>query len=608
MKACNRSAVRVSAWCLWALVAACFATVAQAQSEAPAGAAAATTQPAAAMAPTGRPTKSLTAEELPDPQSFKAGYKPGDDGKAIVVEWARPVKENSQVQYVLEMARTPEDLALDNPELRKEKVREKIILPMLPDKGDKYQTEIVPAGPQFFPLPEFDIVPAIKAALDEKVLTPQEAAKAMKIKAFIDRQEGNTVSAAEPAAATAPASMTATTSSQPASAAKPEELSDEDGQWYGKVRTYLENRAKLRDFATPQKNWITPDQMNRALAALSSEFRDEKTPQAKDEITWLGYLMGYLKKKEDDQTKEKERAINGSTWYFRLAAARDGQRTYVSGGGQPIVLSAHGQVSIFMIGKLNNLVFSLIFCGIVFAFIQIAKRRPNLFIRKIAGLEAMDEAIGRSTEMNKPVFFVHGLGDMSDVATISSVNILGRVATKTAEYDSRVKVMNIDPIVTAVSQEVVQQSYRQAGRPDAFNPDDVTYVASDQFSYVAAVSGRMVREQPGAIFLLGSFMAESLLLAETGASTGAIQVAGTDQFTQLPFFITTCDYTLIGEELYAASAYLSREPRLLGSLRGQDVGKAFLMITIILCCIALTVGLATGHHMDWLREIFKAMD
>ena len=83
----------------------------------------------------------------------------------------------------------------------------------------------------------------------------------------------------------------------------------------------------------------------------------------------------------------------------------------------------------------------------------------------------------------------------------------------------------------------------------------------------------MLREKPAAIFLQGTFYAESLILAETGNSVGAIQIAGTDSEHQLPFFIAACDYTLIGEELYAASAYLSREPMLLGSLRGQDWGQ-----------------------------------
>ncbi len=91
----------------------------------------------------------------------------------------------------------------------------------------------------------------------------------------------------------------------------------------------------------------------------------------------------------------------------------------------------------------------------------------------------------------------------------------------------------------------------------------------------------MVREKPGANLLLGMFYAESLVLAETGSSVGAIQIAGTDAVAQLPFFVTACDYTIIGEELYAASAYIGREPTLLGSLKGQDVFKAICIVLIV---------------------------
>ena len=96
---------------------------------------------------------------------------------------------------------------------------------------------------------------------------------------------------------------------------------------------------------------------------------------------------------------------------------------------------------------------------------------------------------------------------------------------------------------------------------------------------------------------MGYFYAESLLLTETGATTGAIQIAGTDSYTQLPFFITTCDYTLMGEELYAASAYLAREPKLLGSLKGQDTGKAILLFVIILGTILASLGTPIMTHL-----------
>ncbi|HBC45494.1 MAG TPA: hypothetical protein DCZ43_00460, partial [candidate division Zixibacteria bacterium] len=76
--------------------------------------------------------------------------------------------------------------------------------------------------------------------------------------------------------------------------------------------------------------------------------------------------------------------------------------------------------------------------------------------------------------------------------------------------------------------------------------------------------------------------------AETGNIAASIQIAGTDQIAQLPFFVAATDYTLIGEELYAASAYLSQEPVQLGSLKAQDYTKAVLMVIIILGAIAIT--------------------
>jgi hypothetical protein len=105
------------------------------------------------------------------------------------------------------------------------------------------------------------------------------------------------------------------------------------------------------------------------------------------------------------------------------------------------------------------------------------------------------------------------------------------------------------------------------------------------------VDGLFVREKPAAIFFQGQFYAESLILAETGNSVGAIQIAGTGQPAQLPFFVAACDYTLIGEELFAASAYLSRDPKLLGSLKGQDVGKFIFLFFILVGSILLAFGI-----------------
>ena len=103
--------------------------------------------------------------------------------------------------------------------------------------------------------------------------------------------------------------------------------------------------------------------------------------------------------------------------------------------------------------------------------------------------------------------------------------------------------------------------------------------------------------------MLGAFFAESLILAETGNSVGAIQIAGTARPAQLPFFIAACDFTLIGEELFAASAYLSGEPKQLGSLKGQDVGKAIAMLFIVLGVLAATV--TTAWNVPIMQDLLN---
>lgn len=247
----------------------------------------------------------------------------------------------------------------------------------------------------------------------------------------------------------------------------------------------------------------------------------------------------------------------------------------------------------FNMSRLNVLIAALIFSALVLYFIYTAKKGKTLFLRRIAGLDHVEEAIGRATEMGKPILYISGLSTADDISTIAAMTILGRVATKAAQYDTPLIVPCYDPIVMMVEQEIVKESYTEAGRPDAFKEDSIFFVTNSQFGYVAAVDGIMMREKPATNFYMGYYFAEALILAETGAATGAIQIAGTDATTQLPFFITSCDYCLMGEELYAAGAYLGREPKLLGSIKGQDWSKfiaaLFILVGTLLAAAGITV-------------------
>jgi hypothetical protein len=242
--------------------------------------------------------------------------------------------------------------------------------------------------------------------------------------------------------------------------------------------------------------------------------------------------------------------------------------------------------------KLATLI-ATILMGIIVVLAFYQARRKDLYIRPIAGLEELDNAVGRATEMGRPVLFVPGWGTLGDPCTISAMMILNRIAKKTAEYDTRLIAPQVDYLVLPLAQEMVKSAYDEVGRPDAYNQDDIFFVSDVQFAFSAAVNGIIVREKVATVFYMGYFFAEALLMTETGNQAGAIQIAGTDAITQIPFFITTCDYTLIGEEFYAASAYLSRNVELVAMLKSEDYFKIILIILAIVGVVISTLGINT---------------
>ncbi len=287
---------------------------------------------------------------------------------------------------------------------------------------------------------------------------------------------------------------------------------------------------------------------------------------------------------------------DGTAYYYRVRSVGLGEGDWRSSGVAGPIQST-GQW--FDTKKTPTLIMTFIFCMAVIALIAAARRGKIFYVRPIPGLSAVDEAIGRATEMGKPILFVPGIGGSSEVATLAAFTLLGRVAKKTAEYQTQVLVPCYDPIVMTISQEIVKSSYLDAGRPELYREQDVYFVTQDQFGYTAAVAGIMLREHPATNFYIGKFYAESLVLAETGNLAGSIQIAGTDEITQIPFFVAACDYTLIGEELYASSAYLSQEPPLLGTLKAQDYGKA--ISAFLIAAGAILAALNARWFVDFFR-------
>jgi hypothetical protein len=214
-------------------------------------------------------------------------------------------------------------------------------------------------------------------------------------------------------------------------------------------------------------------------------------------------------------------------------------------------------------------------------------------IRNIPGLEAIEEAVGRATEMGKPIHFTTGLGGIRDqyyYQTIAGLNILGYTSELAAKYGAKLTYFPYDPTIMPMAVDVMEQAYIRAGKSDEFDPERIEYLGGDQFPWAFGVLGKTYREQTAANIHMGPFWAESLILAESGFYTGAIQIAGTANYHQIHFFVVAADYALIGEELMAAGAYLSKDPTQIGSLWGADFSKITTMAIILIGVILTAAG------------------
>ena len=245
---------------------------------------------------------------------------------------------------------------------------------------------------------------------------------------------------------------------------------------------------------------------------------------------------------------------------------------------------------------INSLMIAIM-CIAILIMIGRARKGEKIFIRRIPGLDAMDEAVGRATEMGRPMLLVSGLGGGIDVVTLQALAILANVARAAARFGNRIIAPVYKAEMIPVTEEAIREAYNAEGRLENFRQEDIIFLTDRQFAFAAGVAGIIQREKVAATFLFGYFFAESLIMAENANQVGAIQIAGTVQTTQIPFLVAACDYVIIGDEFYAATAFLTREPTLVGSLVGQDFGKALILAAVVIG-VLLTTFIGPHNFFD----------
>lgn len=250
-------------------------------------------------------------------------------------------------------------------------------------------------------------------------------------------------------------------------------------------------------------------------------------------------------------------------------------------------------------GKISWFIMTFIFSALMLAMLYLSSKKTYIpQIREHPGVLAIQEAIRRAVEMGRPICFSPGTSSLYSTKyagdTAAALTILGYVALEAARTGAKLIVGIAPPTVLPVAEDIVRSAYLVAGKPEEYIEEDtVRFFSPNQWGFATSYVGMMHREKVAANFLFGGHAAEAMVIAESGATVGAMQVTGSTNVYQLPFFLVSCDYTLIGEDEFAAAAYLSPDPVQKGVIFGQDLAKIFCVLILILGSILRTLGIDT---------------
>ena len=211
--------------------------------------------------------------------------------------------------------------------------------------------------------------------------------------------------------------------------------------------------------------------------------------------------------------------------------------------------------------------------------------------RPLAALDLLRNALRRGAETGRPTHISPGSGMPGGVAGSGAVSaellagilLAERAATEACRNSAPLLVSSGDAVAHLALRGGVRQAYHAQGQPQAYHPQQVQLLAHhDGLAYATALSTLYAREQLEASTLVGSFQQELLLPGEEAAQRDLPQIAGSTNAQALPLMILSTPTTLIGEEIYAAEAYLAPPGPAQARLLTQDLLRTLVILLLIL--------------------------
>jgi hypothetical protein len=212
------------------------------------------------------------------------------------------------------------------------------------------------------------------------------------------------------------------------------------------------------------------------------------------------------------------------------------------------------------------------------------RRRSAAAFRRIAAYEQLNRAVGLAVENGTRLHFSLGRGSLfpaRGASALAGLAMLRHLSERTSVSDQPPVATSGDASLAILSQDTLQSGYRAAGAEEQYRFTTGRLAGLTPFAYAAGTMPTTHDENVSANVYIGDFGAESALLTEAAERQNSTLIAASDNLTAQSVFYASSQEPLIGEELFAAGAYVGAGAAHDASLNVQDILRWLIIVAIL---------------------------
>lgn len=226
----------------------------------------------------------------------------------------------------------------------------------------------------------------------------------------------------------------------------------------------------------------------------------------------------------------------------------------------------------------------VVFAGLLLLGLGLPKGRRTPKLRAIPALKRLYRAFGLSVEDGTRLLLSLGPGDLiskNGAPALAGFALLRHLATRTSLSDRPPVAVAGDAALALLAQDTMEAGYRTAGAAEFYQPTSGRLAGLTPFSSIAGTIPIVRDENVSAAILIGHFGVEAALLADAAERGNTLLIGSSDDLAAQAALYASANETLIGEELFAAGAYLEGSPARAASLTVQDVLRWLIIAALV---------------------------